>query len=103
MKKRMLKTLENTKFAQCPIIAVAAKTGGSDSESSESIGLEDLITCLNDHSFIPTRNTTGPFMFAVDHCFSIRGQGTIMTGTILNGAVSINDNIEIPAFKVNVN
>ena len=37
---------------------------------------------------------------AVDHCFSIRGQGTVMTGTILQGSLAINDTVEIPALKV---
>lgn len=37
---------------------------------------------------------------AVDHCFSIRGQGTVITGTILQGSLSVNDNVEIPALKV---
>lgn len=37
---------------------------------------------------------------AVDHCFSIKGQGTVMTGTILSGSVSLGDNVEIPALKV---
>lgn len=37
---------------------------------------------------------------AVDHCFSIRGQGTVMTGTILQGALAVNDTVEIPALKV---
>ena len=35
--------------------------------------------------------TEGPLIYAVDHCFGIRGQGTIMTGTILSGKVSLND------------
>jgi len=39
---------------------------------------------------------------AVDHCFSIKGQGTVMTGTILSGSVSLGDNVEIPALKVSV-
>lgn len=39
---------------------------------------------------------------AVDHCFSIKGQGTVMTGTVLSGSVSIGDNVEIPALKVNL-
>lgn len=30
MKKRMWKTLETTKFASCPIVAVAAKPGGPE-------------------------------------------------------------------------
>lgn len=37
---------------------------------------------------------------AVDHCFSIRGQGTVMTGTILQGSLAINDVVEIPVLKV---
>lgn len=37
---------------------------------------------------------------AVDHCFSIRGQGTVMTGTILQGSLAINDIVEIPVLKV---
>lgn len=37
---------------------------------------------------------------AVDHCFSIRGQGTVITGTILQGALRVNDTLEIPALKV---
>jgi len=37
---------------------------------------------------------------AVDHCFSIRGQGTVITGTILQGSLSVNETVEIPALKV---
>ena len=29
------------------------------------------------------RVSAGPFLFAVDHCFAIKGQGTVMTGTVL--------------------
>jgi len=99
MKKRMLKTLANTKFANCPIIPVAAKIGGSETESSDSIGLDDLVTCLKAEAYIPSRDATGAFLFSVDHCFSIRGQGSVMTGTVLNGSVSVGDSIEIPALK----
>ncbi|XP_057295904.1 selenocysteine-specific elongation factor-like [Hydractinia symbiolongicarpus] len=99
MQKRMLKTLENTRFANSPVVAVAAKTGGAESDSSESIGIQNLIDCLKEHAYVPNRKTTGPFMFSVDHCFSIRGQGTVLTGTVLSGSVSINDTIEIPALK----
>lgn len=24
-----------------------------------------------------------PFLFAIDHCFLVKGQGTVMTGTVL--------------------
>ncbi len=29
------------------------------------------------------RSADGPFLFAIDHCFAIRGQGTVLTGTVL--------------------
>ncbi|XP_060600172.1 selenocysteine-specific elongation factor-like [Ruditapes philippinarum] len=100
MKKKMLKTLENTRFAGAPIVAVAAKPGGPESPETESLGLQDLIDTLKTNTYIPQRDVKGPFIFSVDHCFSIRGQGTVMTGTALSGSVSVNDTIEIPAMKV---
>lgn len=39
---------------------------------------------------------------SVDHCFSIKGQGTVMTGTILSGSIGLGDNVEIPALKVSL-
>ena len=37
-----------------------------------------------------------PFYFSIDHCFPIRGRGTVLTGTVLNGRVDVNDIIEFP-------
>ena len=38
-------------------------------------------------------------VFNVDHCFGIKGQGTIMTGTVLQGSVKVGDSVEISALK----
>ncbi|KAL3870280.1 hypothetical protein ACJMK2_038357 [Sinanodonta woodiana] len=100
MKKRLQKTLENTKFAGCPIVPVAAKPGGTEASDTEGYGLADLIETLKNNTFVPKRNPDGSFIFSVDHCFSIRGQGTVMTGTVLHGSVAVNDNVEIPSLKV---
>ena len=61
------------------------------SPETESVGLQDLIDTLKTNTYIPQRDVKGPFIFSVDHCFSIRGQGTVMTGTALSGGVSVND------------
>lgn len=100
MKKRMAKTLENTRFKDAPIIAVAAKVGASDEDGDNSIGLNELVDCIKQHSYIPKREVTGPFLFSVDHCFTVKGHGIVMTGTVLNGMVATNDTIEIPAIQV---
>lgn len=39
------------------------------------------------------------FLMAVDHCFVIKGVGTVLTGTILSGTLKVNQNIEIPALN----
>lgn len=101
MTKRMHKTLENTRFKDCPVIAVAAKPGGPEaSDTEEPQGVPDLIELLKKQTYLPHRDPGGSLLMAVDHCFSIRGQGTVMTGTILQGSLVINDNVEIPALKV---
>ncbi|XP_045079779.1 selenocysteine-specific elongation factor-like isoform X2 [Coregonus clupeaformis] len=101
MTKRLHKTLENTRFKDCPVIALAAKPGGPEApESEEPHGVPELIELLKSQTYLPHRDPGGALLMAVDHCFSIRGQGTVMTGTILQGALAVNDTVEIPALKV---
>ncbi|EDL91311.1 similar to MJ0495-like protein SelB (predicted), isoform CRA_b [Rattus norvegicus] len=101
MTKKMQKTLENTKFRGAPIIPVAAKPGGPEAPETEAPqGISELIELLKSQISIPTRDPSGPFLMSVDHCFSIKGQGTVMTGTILSGTISLGDSVEIPALKV---
>ena len=51
---------------------------------------------LKENAFMPKRNTSEPLLMYVDHCFSIKGQGTICTGTVMQGQLSVNETIEIP-------
>uniref|UniRef100_A0A3Q2QFC8 Selenocysteine-specific elongation factor n=1 Tax=Fundulus heteroclitus TaxID=8078 RepID=A0A3Q2QFC8_FUNHE len=101
MTKRLHKTLESTRFKECPVIAVAAKPGGPEApETEEPQGVAELIELLKKQTYLPKRDPKGDLLMAVDHCFSIRGQGTVMTGTILQGSLAINDTVEIPVLKV---
>ena len=94
MTKRLAATLQSTKFANSKIIAIAAKTAGGDSH-----GIGELMAALQEMLYLPVRDQSGPAVFAVDHCFAIRGQGTVMTGTVLQGALAINESIEIPSLS----
>lgn len=101
MTKRLHKTLENTRFKECPVIAVAAKPGGPEApETNEPQGVPELMELLKRQSYLPRRDPHGSLLMAVDHCFSIRGQGTVMTGTVLQGSLAVNDMVEIPTLKV---
>lgn len=95
--KKMRLTLSKTKFKDAAIVAVAAKP--SSDKDTNPIGLNELIDTLKKLTFHPDRSDKGSLLFAVDHCFSIRGQGTVMTGTVLQGSVTVNDNVEISSLK----
>lgn len=55
----------------------------SSSNDIESIG--KMIDTLKLFYYVPKRKSDGGFVMAVDHCFPIKGKGTIMTGTVLGG------------------
>jgi hypothetical protein len=62
------------------MIALAARPGGAEAASEESasepIGVRELIETIKRLAVLPARNLDGPFLFSVDHCFLIKGQGT---------------------------
>jgi selenocysteine-specific elongation factor len=79
--------LKNTKLADAPIIPVSTVSGDGISE-------------LREHLFdaartIRARAASGRFRLAVDRSFTLTGAGTVVTGTILSGAVSNGDRVMI--------
>eukprot|EP00210_Caulerpa_lentillifera_P005145 g4917.t1 len=88
--RKVTQTLKLTAFKDCEILPVSTKTGhGMEAVVHELTG---MITEL------PERKT-GSLLFAIDHCFRIKGQGTVLTGTVLQGKLSIHDVIEFPSLK----
>jgi len=45
------------------------------------------------------RNIKGDIIIPIDHHFPIKGMGAILTGTILNGSLNVNQNLEILPVK----
>ena len=52
--------------------------------------LDGLLGVLQERLVEPARSRDGPFLFAIDHCFPIKGQGTVITGTVLSGEIQVN-------------
>ena len=63
------------------------------------LSISELISTLASMTYVPNRSSEGPFVFAVDHCFALKGKGVILTGTCLQGRLAVGDNLEIPALK----
>jgi selenocysteine-specific elongation factor len=123
MTNRIRKIFASTKFANAPIIATAAAVGGekvasvgaataseksirggsksnSGLQKQQTVGVDTLVNLIHSSAKIPKRNTEGSLYFAIDHCFHIKGHGTVLTGTVLNGSLSINSLIEIPDLQI---
>ena len=96
VEKNMAATFRQTKFQSAPIVFVCAA-----SDEAALINVQPVIDALTASiTAEPIRYYERPFYLAVDHCFSIKGQGTILTGTVLAGSVNVNDTVELPALRL---
>ena len=92
------------KFASnVPFVRVAASVGGEKAMNhgaTTSWGLDELKKVLSESLPMPSRDVEGPFFFAIDHCFPIKGQGSVVTGTCLRGRATVNQVLELPFLGV---
>jgi len=79
--------LRGSFLAEAAIIPVSAKTGA---------GLDDLrAELLRLCEEVPARSAEGTFRLPLDRVFTIRGFGTVVTGTILGGTVRVGDPVVV--------
>ena len=72
---------------QAPIVAVSAKTGA---------GLDDFKRALvGTARRVRGRDATGLPRLPVDRVFSVKGFGTVVTGTLVSGTLETDDEIEV--------
>jgi selenocysteine-specific elongation factor len=76
--------------------ATTAITSSHTKVKQETYNMDKLVSTLCEELPRPNRTNSGPFFFSIDHCFQIRGRGTVLTGTVLSGSASITDVLEFP-------
>ena len=83
------------------LLALQAVEGGPKERGADK--WVDLIYALMDavDSYIPTpeRDTEKTFLMAIEDVFSITGRGTVATGRIERGMVSVGDAVELVGLK----
>ncbi|WP_152044770.1 selenocysteine-specific translation elongation factor [Aureimonas psammosilenae] len=77
--------LADTPFRDAPVVPVSTLTG----EGVET--LRDLLAKAEQEVSRPT--AAGRFRLSVDRSFTLQGSGTVVTGTVLSGAVSVGDQV----------
>jgi selenocysteine-specific elongation factor len=76
-----------TFLERAPSCRVSALTG---------TGLSELLTTIREQlTRVTGRDTAGAVRLPVDRCFSISGFGTVVTGTLTSGHISVGDSLEI--------
>ena len=85
--------LADTAYADAPIIPVSSKTRE---------GLDDLLMAIQNAASAAHRTHAGNAMrYPVDRVFTIKGAGTVTTGTLWTGTASPGDTVEIlPSKKI---
>jgi selenocysteine-specific elongation factor len=79
--------LEPTFLAGCPIVPVSSKTGQ---------GLPELRAALRELArAVPPKSVDQTARLPIDRVFTIRGFGTVITGTLGSGQVAVDDRVEI--------
>jgi selenocysteine-specific elongation factor len=79
--------LAGTFLGDSPIVPVSTKTGdGLDALKAELARAIDAL---------PPRATTGVFRLPIDRVFTVKGFGTIVTGTVLGGEVALEQQLTV--------
>ncbi|MFV0339448.1 MAG: elongation factor Tu [Parachlamydiaceae bacterium] len=59
----------------------------------------DLMNTVDEKIPTPQRDVDLPFLMPVEDVFSISGRGTVATGRVERGKISVNDNVEIVGLR----
>ena len=85
-RKLVAQTLAATRFAGSPMVPTAAHpgagadVGGDGAEAAAPLGVVEIVEALVAKARVRPGGGAGPFLFYIDHCFAIKGQGTVLTG-----------------------
>jgi selenocysteine-specific elongation factor len=74
-------------LAGAPVVPVSSTTGA---------GLDELRKALADAAgAVPEKNAAGHFRLPIDRVFTVKGFGTVVTGTLISGAVHKEQEVEV--------
>ncbi len=79
------------------IIGSALKAMEGDADQAAKV--KELVDALDEYIPEPERAVDQPFLMPIEDVFSISGRGTVVTGRVDRGIVSVGDEIEIIGIK----
>lgn len=89
-------TTKGTFLERAPIFTfqnLHSYTEGENRETSDNI--QSLLLHLSQTQILPRDSKKAPFRLYIDRAFSIKGHGTVVTGTISSGSIQVGETITI--------
>jgi elongation factor Tu len=83
---------------EIPIVRVSALKALEDegnADSPWSQGIMELMKAVDEYITVPPRPADRPFLMPVEDVFGIKGRGTVVTGRVERGKVTVGEEIEI--------
>ena len=81
-----------------PVVKVSAlKALEGDPEWTKSV--EELMDAVDESIPDPVRDTDKPFLMPIEDVFTITGRGTVVTGRIERGVLTVNEEVEIVGIR----
>jgi selenocysteine-specific elongation factor len=87
VREEVTEIVDNTFLKNAPILAVSAVTGE---------GIPQLLSALDLLSQeIKERSSEGLFRLPIDRVFTMKGFGTVVTGTMISGSLSLGETVQV--------
>lgn len=87
VREEVTETVQNTFLKDTPILSVSSTSGK---------GIPELVSTLDHLSKeVEERSSRGLFRLPIDRVFVMKGFGTVVTGTMVSGSLSLGETVEI--------
>ena len=87
--------LEEYGFEGCPIIKGSALKALEDPNGEWGDKIIELMNTVDEYFPDPVRDTDKPFLMPIEDVFTISGRGTVATGRVERGVLTVNTEVEI--------
>jgi elongation factor Tu len=77
----------------------ALESESEDPDAPEYESIKEILRVVDEYIPEPERDTDKPFMMSVEDVFSIKGRGTVVTGRVDRGAVTVGEPVEIVGLR----
>ncbi|WPQ90110.1 EF-Tu/IF-2/RF-3 family GTPase, partial [Treponema pallidum] len=85
---------------ETPIVKGSAFKALQDGASPEDAAcIEELLAAMDSYFEDPVRDDARPFLLSIEDVYTISGRGTVVTGRIECGVISLNEEVEIVGIK----